>query len=99
MKMVILKPITDVGATAGIQHFWNDKFSSLFVYNQGSNDTTVGQPQTDISGMNYMAVNLIWHFVDNAFAGIEYLRGTRDDINEEDGTANRIQFSVKYGFN
>ena len=94
-----LEAIADVGATVGIQHFWNDKFSSLFVYNQGSNDTTVGQPQTDISGMNYMAVNLIWHFVDNAFAGIEYLRGTRDDINEEDGTANRIQFSVKYGFN
>ena len=94
-----LKAITDIGMTAGIQHFWNDKFSSLLVYNQGSNDTTVGQPQTDISSMNYMAVNLIWHFVDNAFAGIEYLRGTREDINEEDGTANRIQFSVKYSFN
>ena len=94
-----LEAITDVGVTAGLQHFWNDKFSSLLVYNQGSIDTTVGQPQTDISSMNYMAVNLIWHFVDNAFAGIEYLRGTRDDINEEDGTANRIQFSVKYSFN
>ena len=94
-----LEAITDFGVTAGLQHFWNDKFSSLLVYNQGSIDTTVGQPQTDISSMNYMAVNLIWHFVDNAFAGIEYLRGTREDINEEDGTANRIQFSVKYSFN
>ena len=94
-----LEAITDFGVTAGLQHFWNDKFSSLLVYNQGSIDTTVGQPQTDISSMNYMAVNLIWHFVDNAFAGIEYLRGTRDDINEEEGTANRIQFSVKYSFN
>jgi hypothetical protein len=94
-----LEAITDIGATAGIQHFWNNNFSSLFVYNQGSNETTEGQPSTDISRMNYMAVNLIWHFVDNAFVGVEYLRGTREDINDEDGTANRVQFSVKYSFN
>jgi hypothetical protein len=94
-----LEPITDIGVTAGVQHFWSDKFSSLVVYNQGSNDTTEGQPGSDISAMNYMAVNLIWHFVDNAFVGVEYLRGTRTDINDEDGTANRIQFSVKYSFN
>src|SRR5688572_3721213 len=94
-----LEPITDLGATAGIQHFWNDKFSSLVVYNQGSNDTTEGQPGTDVSTINYMAINLLWHFTDNAFAGVEYLRGTREDINDENGTANRIQFSVKYSFN
>jgi hypothetical protein len=94
-----LKALTDVGVTGGIQHFWNDKFSSLVVYNQGSIDNTEGQSPTDISNMNYMAVNLIWHFVDKAFAGVEYLRGTRQDLNEEDGTANRIQFSIKYGFN
>jgi hypothetical protein len=94
-----LEPITDLGVTAGIQHFWNDKFSSLLVYNQGSNDTTEGQAGTDVSTINYMAANLLWHFVDNAFIGVEYLRGTREDINEENGTANRIQFSVKYSFN
>jgi hypothetical protein len=94
-----LEAITDLGATIGIQHFWNDSFSSLAVYNQGSNGTTEGQPPADISQMNYMAVNLLWHFVDNAFVGLEYLRGTREDIDETEGTANRLQFSVKYTFN
>lgn len=94
-----LEPITDLGATAGIQHFWNDNFSTLVVYNYGNNETTEGQPVTDIAKVNYMAVNLVWHFVDNAFVGVEYLRGTRENINEADGTAKRIQFSVKYGFN
>jgi hypothetical protein len=94
-----LEAITDVGATVGLQHFWNDNFSSLFVYNQGSIDDTAGQPVTDISRINYMAANLVWHFVDHAFVGVEYLRGTREDINKEDGTANRLQFSVKYSFN
>lgn len=94
-----LEPITDIGATIGVQHFWNDAFSSLLVYNQGSNNTTEGQPGTDISRANYMAFNLLWHFVENAFVGVEYLRGTRENINEADGTANRLQFSVKYSFN
>jgi hypothetical protein len=94
-----IQAITSVGATAGLQHFWNDNFSSLFVYNQGSNDTTEGEPISNIYSANYMAVNLIWHFVDNAFVGVEYLRGTREDISGEDGTANRLQFSVKYSFN
>jgi hypothetical protein len=94
-----LEPITDMGATAGYQHFWNDQFSSLFVYNQGSIDDTEGQPVNEISRMNYLAFNLLWHFTEGAFVGVEYLNGTREDISSEDGTANRLQFSVKYTFN
>jgi len=94
-----LEPITDMGATAGYQHFWNDSFSSLLVYNQGSVEATDGLPANDISKMNYFAANLIWHFTEQAFVGIEYLHGTREDISEEDGSANRLQFSVKYSFN
>jgi hypothetical protein len=94
-----MEAITSVGVTGGLHHFWNDNFSSLFVYNQGSNDTTEGEPLSNIYRTNYMAVNLIWHFVDNAFVGVEYLRGTREDISGADGTANRLQFSVKYTFN
>jgi hypothetical protein len=94
-----LEPITDMGATAGYQHFWNDRFSSLFVYNQGSMDDTAGQPVNEISRVNYMAVNLLWHFTEGAFVGVEYLNGTREDISGEDGMANRIQFSIKYTFN
>jgi len=94
-----LEPITDMGATAGYQHFWSDRFSSLLVYNQGSVDATEGQSANDIFSVNYLAVNLIWHFTDNAFAGVEYLYGTREDLSEAEGSANRLQFSVKYSFN
>lgn len=94
-----LEPITDMGATVGYQHFWNDSFSSLLVYNQGSIEETDGLPPNDISRMNYIAANLIWHFTEKAFVGIEYLHGTREDISEEDGSADRLQFSVKYSFN
>lgn len=94
-----LEAITSVGATVGVQHFWNDNLSSLIIYNQGSNDVTEGEPLTNNYKGNYMAANLLWHFTDKAFVGVEYLRGTREDISKESGTANRIQFSVKYSFN
>jgi len=94
-----IEPIVDLGITVGYQHYWNASFSSLVVYNQGANNNTAGQPENSISDMNYMAANLLWHFAGNAFAGVEYLRGTRDDINKESGTANRLQFSIKFSFN
>ncbi|MEP3389791.1 MAG: DcaP family trimeric outer membrane transporter [Reichenbachiella sp.] len=94
-----LEAIIDSGFTLGYQHAWSPAFSSLLVYNQGSNDNTEGQPGSDIKYTNYFAANLLWHFVENAFAGVEYLHGTREDKSQEDGTANRLQFSVKYKFN
>jgi hypothetical protein len=69
------------------------------VYNWGSVDNTAGQSATDVSSAGYFALNFLWHFIDNAFVGVEYLHGRREDKNESDGTANRLQFSVKYTFN
>lgn len=94
-----LEPITDTGFTLGYQHQWSEKFTSLAVYNQGFVENTEGQPTTDVSEVNYLAVNLLYHFSHNAFAGVEYLRGTREDISTAEGTADRIQFSIKYAFN
>ena len=35
-----------------------------------------------------MDVNLVWIFVENAMVGEEYLMGFREDINDNEGTAN-----------
>ncbi len=94
-----LEAITDTGITIGYQHYWNTAFSSLVVYNQGTNNTTAGQPENNLSHTRYFAANLLWHFADNAFVGMEYLWGNREDISGESGTANRLQFSVRYGIN
>jgi len=94
-----LEALTDFAFTVGYQHFWTEKFSSLFTYNWGSNDNTAGQPGSDIHQIGYFAGNFLWHVLDNAFVGVEYLHGRREDKSELDGTANRLQFSVKYIFN
>jgi hypothetical protein len=89
----------ETGITIGYGHRWSTHFSSLLVYNTGSVDNTKGQPQNAINRADYVAANLLWHFTEKALAGVEYLWGLREDYNEMDGTANRIQFSVKYSFN
>lgn len=94
-----LESLTGVGFTASYLRQWSPAFSSLLVFNFGEEDNTPGQPMADVAKVNYMAANLVWHFAQNAFAGIEYLRGTRTDIDNSDGTANRLHFSVRYSFN
>jgi DcaP outer membrane protein len=94
-----LEALVGTGYTVSYLHYWSAAFSSIIVFNYGEEDNTPGQPTSDISRINYIAGNLLWHFAENAFAGIEYLRGTREDIDKLDGTANRLQFSVRYSFN
>lgn len=94
-----LEPLVDLGITVGVTHYWCKTLSTLLVYNQGMNDNTEGQPGSDLHTSEYVAGNLIWHFIPNAFAGIEYLHGIRTDKDDSIGRANRFQFSVKYAFN
>lgn len=94
-----LKALTESGFTIGVDHRWSDSFSSVIMYNQGRVDNLAGQPGSAIQGADYVAANLLWHFAEHALAGVEYLWGLRQDFNEADGSANRVQFSVKYVFN
>ena len=94
-----LEEIVDEGITLGYQHQWSDEFTSLVVYNQGLNNNTDGQTDGSIHKSNYFTADLIWHFLPKAFVGAEYLHGTRTDKSEVDGSADRLQFSVKYIFN
>jgi hypothetical protein len=94
-----LERLMDAGFTIGYEHRWSKAFSSLALYSLGRVDNTAGQPETALKTTDYVAANLLWHFTDHAFAGVEYLWGLRSDLNEADGTANRLQFSVRYAFN
>jgi hypothetical protein len=94
-----LETLTDLGLTFGYEHYWNDKLSSLVVYNYGLVDNTDGQPGSALESTNYFAANVIYNIMKGTFVGVEYLRGNRADFNGADGTANRLQLSVRYSFN
>ena len=88
-----------MGYTAGIRHYWNPTVSSLVVANYGTEDNNSAQPGSDIKSSFYGAANIIWQFHKSAFAGIEYLHGGRKNINDADGRANRLQFSIQVDIN
>ena len=90
---------TDMGLTFGLRHGWTDKLSTLLVYNHGLIDDSGGRLPSDESEVSYAAANLLYQVDKNTMIGVEYLRGNRIDVSEDDGYANRIQFSVKYVFN
>ena len=94
-----LKSIPAYGITASYKHYWNPKWSSLLLANYGKENTVSGQPETDLASAFYGALNLIWQFHPSAFAGIEYLHGGRENINEQSGRANRIQLSIQANIN
>ena len=94
-----LEPISGMGYTAGIRHYWSPTVSSLIVANYGEEDNNSAQPGSDIKSSFYGAANVIWQFHKSAFAGIEYLHGGRKNINDDDGKANRLQFSIQVDIN
>lgn len=94
-----LEALSDFGFTVTYLHSWSPKFTSLVVFNYGDVSNTGGQDESDVSNVFYGAVNLIWHVTSAAFVGIEYLHGMREDISSASGSANRVQFSMKYAFN
>jgi hypothetical protein len=94
-----LEALSEGGITLGYEHRWNHAFTSLVVYNQGWVNNSANQPTTALQGADYFAANLLWHFTDRAFVGVEYLWGKREDNDGDNGIANRIQFSMKYTFN
>lgn len=94
-----IQPILGLGGTLGFQHFWSQAWSSFVVLNYGTDEPQDGQPDTDADLATYGAVNLLWHFTDKAFAGIEYLHGLREDLAGEQGTADRVMMSIKMTLN
>lgn len=80
------------------QHHWSDEWRSTVTYSWGEGDLPAGAPTDSAEVLEYAAVNLIWQFSDRAWAGVEYLYGSREDVDDSRGEANRIQFSIRYDF-
>ena len=94
-----LQPLGITAITAGYDHYWTPRLSTNAVYSTGH---AVDEPylsDTLNKRLNYGAVNLLyWFLPDRAWAGVEYLYGRREVVGGEEGTANRIQFAVRFNF-
>jgi len=81
------------GWMVGVTHEWRDGLSSNFTYAENSLDNTPGQAPDDVHRTTYLAANLIWSPWERTQVGIEYLYGTRENVDGGSGEANRLQMA------
>ena len=81
---------------SGLTHQWNTKWSTNLTVSEGTVSNLPGQSLDSIHRLRYLAVNLIWQPNPYAFAGAEYLWGSRENYSLDQSEANR--FMVSFGF-
>jgi hypothetical protein len=92
-----LQTVDVVGLTAGYQHYWGRRWSSNAVVSPAWVTSEVGDPATSNESFNYVALNLVYWFIDQrAWVGGEYLYGRRELRSGVHGSANRIQLATRF---
>lgn len=84
------------GWMAGLSHRWTERLQSNVVYSVNKLNSPSYQPGEELHMNSYFATNLIWSPATNYFMGMEYLYGTRENVNGDDAEAHRLQTS--FGF-
>ena len=75
------------------------RVSSNAVFSQATTPRKDFYPADFNKDLDYAAVNLLyWFLKDRAWAGVEYLHGRREVFGDENGSANRLQFAVRFNF-
>ena len=94
-----LQPVELTALMGGYEHFWSDRFSSNVVFSEARGPEKDYLPADFTKDVDYAAVNLLyWFLKDRAWAGVEYLHGRREVVDDRDGSANRLQFAVRFNF-
>ncbi len=85
-------------AALGFGHEWSDTLSSNLGY-AFTDLEDIGQRAPDaIRSGGVGHINLIWEARDKLSSGIEFMWGTRENADGNDGNATRVQTMVKYVF-
>ena len=93
-----LKAIYSFQGYGAFQHWWLESLRSNAVFGWVDVDNRSVQPGDALDRTLYVAVNLVWSPIKQMDIGGEYLWGQRKNKNDDDGEANRIQFSAKFNF-
>lgn len=86
------------GMLAYYDHYWNDKFSSSIGYSRVQVDNTNFQEPSAFQTAQYASANLLYTPSDKILMGGEFLWGSREDKNGDEGEDYRLQFTFKYNF-
>ena len=94
-----LQAVGLTGLMGGYEHFWSDRLTSNAVFSETTTSEKNYYPADFNKDLDYAAVNLLYWFIkDRAWAGVEYLHGRREVTDDRTGSANRLQFAVRFNF-
>jgi len=93
-----LKTIDSFEGYGAFQHWWTGSLRSSAVFGWVDVDNRDEQSDDSLNRTLYTAANLVWSPYKQVDIGMEYLWGKRENKNNDDGTANRIQATTKFKF-
>jgi hypothetical protein len=91
-----LKALPVVAAYGDYKHYWVDHLRSTITTGFVRVQNTVPQPATTFSKSYYMSGNLIWNPIGSLNVGLEFLHGWQVLKDDSQGSANRVQLSLRY---
>lgn len=92
-----LKAVKVMALTLGYERYWASRWSSNFVASPAWVLSDLGDPATFDRRLDYVAANLrYWFLAERAWLGGEYLYGRREVRSRDRGSANRLQFAVRF---
>jgi hypothetical protein len=94
-----LETLQIFGTNMSYQHFWKDHMHSSFTSGLLSVEDNENLGNNNYKFGYYGSVNLLWDVVKNLTFGGEMLVGERVNIDENKGSAVRLQMNATYKFN
>ena len=94
-KLVMLNSI---GGFISYTHYWNNKFSSNFIFSYIELEKTPLLPTTDFRYSYYALANLFYSPFKRLNFGVEYNYGKLYVQDNQNGDANRLQFLAQFNF-
>ena len=92
-----LRAVEVTAFLVGYEHYWTSRWSSNVVVSPAWLGNDPGEALAPDHRFDYVAVNLRYWFIENrAWAGVEYLYGRKEVRSGEQGSANRVQFAVRF---
>lgn len=91
-----LHTLTAWGGMIGYRHQWSEKWRSTASYSYVQLDNVVDLGAFAYENTHYAQANLIWAPTKNMYIGLEYIYGTKETRNGNDGDDHRIQLSFQY---
>jgi hypothetical protein len=93
-----LQELQMYGTNISYQHFWKNNMHSSLTAGILNVEDNVNLLPTNYKSGYYGSINLFWNVVKNFTFGWEALVGERVNINDDKGTALRLQMNATYNF-